>query len=379
MESKERNQLRISHHSIRGSLARNPSVLCCVHAHLLVTSASLCNCCSPPPRDRDRLYLRSVAGSPRLLIYAARAADPAAVQGTVLGALEMSSSDQQHGGGEARTRLRWTRQLHQQFVGAVSELGGAERATPKSVLRAMGVQGLTLYHLKSHLQKYRLAVSRNLGNSGGSLNERSSSSESQPNQCHDDSTTASYTFACADGEAHDDDDAKGALFDPSMQMQMQREVQRKLFEQIEVQRHLQLRMEAHGRYLQSVLRRAQQVLADNCLASSPDAAKPEFSELVSAADTECLSSSSLQRRHRSVDSSCVTSSSSDAESKAAGSKRLYTSMNCHHHRDYTVEQPVQDKRTFPFLQRMQAEQEAEAAAEPEEADDGSSSEIDLNM
>jgi hypothetical protein len=44
----------------------------------------------------------------------------------VLGALEMSSSDQQHGGGEARTRLRWTRQLHQQFVGAVSELGGAE-------------------------------------------------------------------------------------------------------------------------------------------------------------------------------------------------------------------------------------------------------------
>ncbi|KAM0900255.1 hypothetical protein ACQ4PT_020731 [Festuca glaucescens] len=295
----------------------------------------------------------------------------------------MSSSDQQHGGGEARTRLRWTRQLHQQFVGAVSELGGADRATPKSVLRAMGVQGLTLYHLKSHLQKYRLAVSRNLGDTGGGLNERSSSSESQPNQCHDDSTTASYTFACADREAaaDDNDDAKCALSDPSMHMQMQREVQRKLFEQIEVQRHLQLRMEAQGRYLQTVLRRAQQVLADNCLASSPEAAKPEFSELVSAADTECLSSSSLQRRHRSVDSSCVTSSSSDAESKATGSKRLCTSMNCHHHRDCTVEQPVHGTRTFPFLQQMQAEQEAEeeAAAEPEEAEDGSSSEIDLNM
>ncbi|KAM0894623.1 hypothetical protein ACQ4PT_024349 [Festuca glaucescens] len=290
----------------------------------------------------------------------------------------MSSSDHhQHGSGEARTRLRWTRQLHQQFVGAVSELGGADRATPKSVLRAMGVQGLTLYHLKSHLQKYRLAVSRSLGDNGGGLNERSSSSESQPNQCHDDSTTAVYTFASADED--DDDDAKGALCDPSMQMQMQREVQMKLYEQIEVQRHLQLRMEAQGRYLQSVVRRAQQVLADNCLASSPEAAKPEFSELVSAADTECLSSSSLQRRHRSVDSSCVTSSSSEAESKGTGSKRLYTSMNCHHHRDCTVEQPVQDKRTFPFLERMQAEQEAEAAAEPEEADDGSSSEIDLNM
>uniref|UniRef100_A0ACD5ZYQ9 Uncharacterized protein n=1 Tax=Avena sativa TaxID=4498 RepID=A0ACD5ZYQ9_AVESA len=285
----------------------------------------------------------------------------------------MSSSDhQQDSGGEvSRTRLRWTRQLHQQFVGAVSELGGADRATPKSVLRAMGVQGLTLYHLKSHLQKYRLAVSRNLGDKGGGgLSERSSSSESHPNQYHDNKTTALYAFACADEDDNHDDDDKEAIRDSTMQMQ------RKLYEQIEVQRHLQLRMEAQGRYLQSVLRRAQQVLADNSLASS---AKAEFSELISAVDTECLSSSSLQRRHRSVDSSCVTSSSSDAESKAAGSKRLYTSMNYHHHhRDCTVEQPVQGKRTFPFLQRMhEAEQEAEA--EPEEAEDGSSSEIDLNM
>ena len=29
---------------------------------------------------------------------------------------------------------------------------GISEATPKSVLMAMGVQGLTLYHLKSHLQ-----------------------------------------------------------------------------------------------------------------------------------------------------------------------------------------------------------------------------------
>lgn len=316
----------------------------------------------------------------RLLIYAGGAADPAAVPGTVVGTLEMSSSDHhQHGSGEAaataRTRLRWTRQLHQQFVGAVSELGGADRATPKSVLRAMGVQGLTLYHLKSHLQKYRLAVSRNLGDNGGGLNERSSSSESQPNQYHVDGTTALYTFGSAD-EDDEGDDGKEALCDSSVQMQ--REVQRKLYEQIEVQRHLQLRMEAQGRYLQSVLRRAQQVLTDHSLASSPEAAKAEFSELVSAADTECLSSSSLQMRHRSIDSSCVTSSSSDAESKAAGSKRLYTSMNYHHHRDCSVEQPVQGKRTFPFLQRMH-EAEQEAAAAEEEAEDGSSSEIDLNM
>jgi SHAQKYF class myb-like DNA-binding protein len=34
----------------------------------------------------------------------------------------------------------------------VSDLGGADRATPKAVLRIMGVQGITIYHVKSHLQ-----------------------------------------------------------------------------------------------------------------------------------------------------------------------------------------------------------------------------------
>lgn len=233
------------------------------------------------------------------------------------------SSQQQHAGeapasaaAAARARLRWTGQLHERFVLAVAELGGADSkphprafllllppltslimgmadrsalflgaiagATPKSVLRAMAVPGLTLYHLKSHLQvracvrhaagelspaadqllansvcigswfltvlsslpllqKYRQAVSRG-GNGGGggsgSLNDRSSSSERQPADHDGDSAADEPRTIAYDGDS--DGDAKEGLRDSSRSMvQMQREVQRKLQEQIEVKKKVQ--------------------------------------------------------------------------------------------------------------------------------------------
>ncbi|XP_042477558.1 transcription repressor KAN1-like [Macadamia integrifolia] len=52
-------------------------------------------------------------------------------------------------------RMRWTPDLHKRFVEAIDCLGGKHRATPKRILQVMGVKGLMIAHVKSHLQMYR--------------------------------------------------------------------------------------------------------------------------------------------------------------------------------------------------------------------------------
>ncbi|KAK3406831.1 uncharacterized protein LOC104426365 [Eucalyptus grandis] len=52
-------------------------------------------------------------------------------------------------------RLRWTPDLHLRFIHAIERLGGQDRATPKLVLQLMNIKGLSIAHVKSHLQMYR--------------------------------------------------------------------------------------------------------------------------------------------------------------------------------------------------------------------------------
>ncbi|XP_073058781.1 myb family transcription factor PHL7-like isoform X2 [Primulina eburnea] len=129
----------------------------------------------------------------------------------------------------AKQRLRWTHELHEQFVDAVAQLGGPDRATPKGVLRVMGVQGLTIYHVKSHLQKYRLAKYLPDFSSDGKKVEKKEPGD---------------TLSSLDGSS-------GIQINEALKLQM--EVQKRLHEQLEVQRQLQLRIEAQGKYLEKII------------------------------------------------------------------------------------------------------------------------------
>ncbi|CAL5039900.1 unnamed protein product [Urochloa decumbens] len=60
-------------------------------------------------------------------------------------------------------RMRWTEELHRQFVEAVECLGGQDEATPKRILQLMGVKGVSISHIKSHLQMYRSSSSSSTG------------------------------------------------------------------------------------------------------------------------------------------------------------------------------------------------------------------------
>ncbi|KAJ3693213.1 hypothetical protein LUZ60_008693 [Juncus effusus] len=134
-----------------------------------------------------------------------------------------------------RQRLRWTNELHDRFVDAVTQLGGPDRATPKGVLRVMGVAGLTIYHVKSHLQKYRLAKYIPEASADGAKVEKKDSGDLLSGL----------------------ESSSGLQINEALKLQM--EVQKRLHEQLEVQRQLQMRIEAQGKYLKKIIEEQQKL------------------------------------------------------------------------------------------------------------------------
>mmetsp|Transcript_24859 Transcript_24859/g.41560 ORF Transcript_24859/g.41560 Transcript_24859/m.41560 type:complete len:327 (+) Transcript_24859:307-1287(+) len=172
-----------------------------------------------------------------------------------------------------KARVRWTPELHSRFVEGVEMLGGADRATPKGILRSIGVEGMTIFHIKSHLQKYRLqlasmhpGLARHMDEEGcklettssGKLYERtsildpapSSQTDAPPNDTDDASPVANSVTNKATTTA-DDEQKKAVKIEVALMKQM--EMQKQLHQQLQIQRNLQESLEAHGKYLQNII------------------------------------------------------------------------------------------------------------------------------
>ncbi|KAI3706079.1 hypothetical protein L1987_76334 [Smallanthus sonchifolius] len=217
------------------------------------------------------------------------------------------ASSQSSTGAGNKPRMRWTPELHESFVEAVNKLGGSERATPKGVLKLMNVEGLTIYHVKSHLQKYRTARYKPELSEG--------TSEKKPTSI--------------DEIVSMDIKNKSLGFTDALKLQM--EVQKQLHEQLEIQRNLQLRIEEQGKYLQMMFEQQRKMENERLKPSSSnpndDYAPPlnttEKSKALEHNDDQCISdkdtkSSADQNSQKSkstsqIEAPDVTNSNIDGE------------------------------------------------------------------
>ncbi|KAG2676776.1 hypothetical protein I3760_12G068100 [Carya illinoinensis] len=186
---------------------------------------------------------------------------------------------------DPKPRLRWTAALHDRFVDAVTKLGGPD-TTPKSVLRLMGMKGLTLYHLKSHLQKYRLGQQSLRQNTTEQAKESSGST-----YVH----FSNHSLGTSTNSSRSDNEQGEIPLAEALKHQL--EVQKRLQEQLEVQRKLQMRIEAQGKYLQVILEKAQKSLSPG----SVEAARAQLNDFNSALSNLMENMNEEERKERMLE------------------------------------------------------------------------------
>ena len=156
------------------------------------------------------------------------------------------------------------RRMHANFVSAVDTLGGPKMATPKAILKEMGVPGMTVYHVKSHLQKFRMHTKQREREETKSKSKASASSKAPVFEMKEEVAVKLQDKA---GESSTklgggieplkpgSQTISSALLKGHLESQggKNSEMHLRLQEQLKLQQQLQHSIEEHGKYLSSLI------------------------------------------------------------------------------------------------------------------------------